>query len=63
MPQFVFYALGYALERVLSMSRSGISGFLPLKVKSQQLNLFKYFKIAGVFLTVIFVLPYASSAK
>ena len=40
MPKFVFYALGYALERVLSMSRSGISTFLPPKVKSQQLNLF-----------------------
>ena len=63
MPKFVFYALGYALERALSMSRSGISGFLPSIVKSQQLNLFKYFKIAWVFLTVIFVLPYASSAK
>ena len=46
MPKFVFYALGYALERVLSMSRSGISTFLPPKVKSQQLSLFEYFKIA-----------------
>lgn len=31
-PQFIFYAIGYALERVLSMSHSGISGFLPPKV-------------------------------
>ena len=46
MPKFIFYALGYAMERVLSMSRSGISGFLPPKVKSQQLSLFEYFKIA-----------------
>ena len=46
MPQFIFYAIGYAMERVLSMSRSGISGFLPPKVTSQQITLFKYFKIA-----------------
>lgn len=46
MPKFIFYALGYALERILSMCRSGISGFLPPKVKSQQLSLFEYFKIA-----------------
>lgn len=45
-PRFLFYALGYALERVLSMSRNGINSFLPKKVKSQQLNLFEYFKIA-----------------
>ena len=44
-PQFIFYALGYAIERVLSMSRKGINGFLPKKVKSQQLNLFEHFKI------------------
>ena len=40
MPQFVYYAIGYALERVLSMSRSGISSFLPPRVKSQQITLF-----------------------
>ena len=34
------------VERVPSMSRSGISGFLPPKDKSQQLSLFEYFKIA-----------------
>lgn len=47
MPQFIFYAIGYAMERVLSMNRTGISGFLPPKVKSQQITLFEYFKIAG----------------
>ena len=47
MPQFIFYAIGYAMERVLSMSHIGISGFLPPKVKSQQITLFEYFKIAG----------------
>ena len=46
MPQFIFYAIGYALERVLSMSRSGISAFLPPKVRSQQITLFEYFKTA-----------------
>ena len=45
MPKFIFYALGYAMERVLSMSRTGINVFIPPKVKSQQINLFEYFKI------------------
>ena len=45
MPQFVFYAIGYALEQVLSMSRSNISGFLPPKARAQQITLFEYFKI------------------
>lgn len=45
MRKTIFYAIGYALERVLSMCRSGISGFLPLKVRSQQITLFEYFKI------------------
>ena len=44
-PEFIFYALGYAMERVLSMSQTGISAFIPTKVKSQQINLFEYFKI------------------
>ena len=46
LPQFIFYAIGYALERVLSMCRASISGFLPPKVRSQQITLFEYFKIA-----------------
>lgn len=46
MPQFVYYAIGYALERVLSMNCSGISSFLPPRVKSQQITLFEYFKMA-----------------
>ena len=44
-PKFIFYALGYAIERILSMSRKGINGFFAKKVKSQQLNLFEHFKI------------------
>ncbi len=43
-PKFIFYALGYAIERVLCMSRKGINGFLTKKVKSQQLNLFNALK-------------------
>lgn len=30
-PKFIFYALGYAIERVLSMSRKGINIPLPEK--------------------------------
>ena len=45
-PKFIFYALGYAMERVLSMSREGINAFIPKKVKSQQITLFECFKIA-----------------
>ena len=44
-PKFIFYALGYALERILSMSRNGINSFFPKKVRSQQMNLFEHFKI------------------
>lgn len=47
-PKFVFYALGYAIERVLSMSRSGINSWSAKKVKSQQLNLFEHFKIQAI---------------
>jgi len=45
--KFIFYVLGYAIERVLSMSRKGIKDFLPKKVKSQQLNLLEHFKYRG----------------
>ena len=45
-PQFVFYALGYAPEQVLAMSRTGINAYMPQKAKSQQITLFDYFKIA-----------------
>ena len=43
MPKFIFYALGYAIERVLSMTRSGITGFLFKKTQSQQLTLYDFF--------------------
>lgn len=45
-PKFIFYALGYAIERILSKTRTGIEDYLSPKVKSQQMNLFEYFKIA-----------------
>ena len=46
-PKFIFYTLGYAIERVLSMTRSGIKGFLAKKEQSQQLTLDK-FLVSGV---------------
>ena len=45
MPKFIFYALGYAIERVLAGTRSGIKTFLLKKEKSQQLTLAGYFGI------------------
>lgn len=45
MPKFIFYALGYAIERVLAGTRSGIKGFLSKKKQSQQLTLEQCFGI------------------
>ena len=45
MPKFIFYALGYAIERVLAGARSGIKRFLLKKEQSQQLTLAGYFGI------------------
>lgn len=47
-PKFIFYALGYAIERILAGTRSGIKGFLAKKRRSQQLTLAGYFGI-GMF--------------
>lgn len=44
-PKFIFFAIGYAIERVLSMTRSGIKGFLLKKEQSQQLTLAQCFGI------------------
>lgn len=41
-----FYAIKYAMEHVLSICRTDISSYLPPKVKSQQITLSEYFKIA-----------------
>lgn len=38
-PKFIFYGLGYAIERVLARTHSGIKGFLLKKEQSQQLTL------------------------
>jgi len=45
-PQFIFYALGYAIENVLVKTNVGIQNFIQKKIKSQQLDIFKYFKLA-----------------
>lgn len=45
-PQFIFYALGYAIENVLVKTNVGIQKYIEKKVKSQQLDIFKYFKLA-----------------
>lgn len=42
-PKFIFYALGYAIESVLSTTRSGIKGFIFKKEQSQQLTLDDFF--------------------
>lgn len=42
-PKLLFYAVGYTIECVPSMYRSGVSGFLLPKVRSQQTTLFEYF--------------------
>ena len=43
--KFIFYAIGYAIERVLAGTRSGIKGFLMKKEQSQQLTLAECFGI------------------
>ena len=45
MPKFIFYALGYAIGRVLSVTRSGIKSFIFKKEQSQQLTLAQCFGI------------------
>lgn len=44
-PKFIFYALGYAIRRVLAGTRSGIKGFILKKEQSQQLTLAQCFGI------------------
>lgn len=46
-PKFIFYALGYAIERVLAGTHSGIKRFLSKKKQSQQLTLAEYFGMAA----------------
>lgn len=46
-PKFIFYGLGYAIERVLARTHSGIKGFLLKKEQSQQLTLTECFAELG----------------
>lgn len=46
-PRFIFYGLGYAIERVLARTHSGIKGFLFKKEQSQQLTLAECFAGLG----------------
>ena len=46
-PKFIFYGLGYAIERVLARTHSGIKGFLLEKEHSQQLTLAECFAELG----------------
>ena len=46
-PKFIFYGLGYAIERVLARTHSGIKGFLLKKEQSQQLTLAECFAGLG----------------
>ena len=46
-PKFIFYELGYAIERVLARTHSGIKGFLLKKEQSQQLTLAECFAELG----------------
>ena len=46
-PKFIFYGLGYAIERVLARTHSGIKGFLLKKEQSQQLKLAECFAGLG----------------
>ena len=46
-PKFIFYGLGYAIERVLARTHSGIKGFLLKKEQSQQLTLAECFAELG----------------
>ena len=45
--KFIFYGLGYAIERVLARTHSGIKGFLLKKEQSQQLTLAECFAELG----------------
>ena len=45
-PKFVYYAIGYAIEDVLVKTKVGIQSFIPKNIRSQQLDIFKCFKLA-----------------
>jgi len=45
-PKFIYYAIAYAIEDILVKTKVGIQSFIPKNIKSQQLNIFKCFKLA-----------------
>ena len=45
LPKFIFYALGYAIKRVLAGTRSGIKRFILKKEGLQQLTLAQFIDI------------------
>lgn len=45
--QSTVYEYSIFLAELKGMSHSGINGFLPSKVRSQQITLFEYFKIVN----------------
>jgi len=45
-PKFIYYAIGYAIENILVKTKVGIQSFIPKNLKSQQFDIFKYFKLA-----------------
>jgi len=45
-PKFIYYVIGYAIEDILVKTKVGIQGFIPKNIKSQQLDIFKCFKLA-----------------
>ncbi len=45
-PKFIYYAIDYAIENILVKTKVGIQSFIPKNLKSQQFDIFKYFKLA-----------------
>ncbi|HBG91227.1 MAG TPA: transposase [Lactobacillus acetotolerans] len=45
-PKFIYYAIGYGIENILVKTKVGIQSFIPKNLKSQQFDIFKYFKLA-----------------
>ncbi len=45
-PKFIYYAIGYAIESILVKTKVGIQSFIHKNFKSQQFDIFKYYKLA-----------------
>ena len=46
-PKFIYYAIGYAIESILVKTKVGIQSFIPKNIKSQQFDIFNYFKLVA----------------